>query len=115
MAKLSTDETAVNARILYWGIHDSGKTTNLDSTHRKLRADHRGEIQREATVIDPTVTYETLSIELGEIAGLKTRIQMIAVPGGDVTKAATDVFTRRDCVGMVQPAAAVLGSVAALL
>jgi signal recognition particle receptor subunit beta len=83
MAKLSTHETAVNARILYWGIHDSGKTANLDSTHRKLRADLRGEIQREATVIDPTVTYETLSIELGEIGGVKTRIQMIAVPGGD--------------------------------
>jgi hypothetical protein len=81
MAKLSTDETAVNARILYWGIEGAGKTANLDSVHRKLRADHRGEIQREATVIDPTVEYETLDIELGEVGGLKTRIQMIAVPG----------------------------------
>jgi len=82
MAKLSSDESAVNARILYWGIDGSGKTANLHSIHRKLRADHRGEIQRETTVIDPTVEYETLAIELGEVGGVKTRIQMIAVPGG---------------------------------
>ena len=82
MAKMSSDETAVNARILYWGIDGSGKTANLNSIHRKLRTDHRGEIQREATLIDPTVEYETLAIELGEVGGLKTRIQMIAVPGG---------------------------------
>jgi signal recognition particle receptor subunit beta len=82
MAKMSIDETAVNARILYWGIDGSGKTANLHSIHRKLRADHRGEIQREATVIDPTVEFESLAIELGEVGGLKTRIQMIAVPGG---------------------------------
>ncbi len=81
MAKMSHDETAVNARILYWGIGGSGKTENLHSIHRKLRADHRGEIQREATLIDPAVEYETLAIELGEVGGLKTRIQMIAVPG----------------------------------
>ncbi len=82
MAKLSSDENAVNARILYWGISGSGKTTNLESIHRKLRADHRGEIQQEATLIDPTVEFESLAIELGEVGGLKTRIQMIAVPGG---------------------------------
>jgi signal recognition particle receptor subunit beta len=82
MAKMSYDETAVNARILYWGLDGAGKTANLHSIHRKLRADHRGEIQREATLIDPTVEFETLAIELGEVGGLKTRIQMIAVPGG---------------------------------
>ncbi|MBW2693131.1 MAG: GTPase domain-containing protein [Deltaproteobacteria bacterium] len=81
MAKMNSDETAVNARILYWGIDGAGKTANLQSIHRKLRADHRGEIQREATLIDPAVEYESLAIELGEVGGLKTRIQMIAVPG----------------------------------
>jgi signal recognition particle receptor subunit beta len=81
MAKLNSDETAVNARILFWGVDGSGKTTNLQSIHRKLRADHRGEILREATLIDPAVEYETLAIELGDVGGLKTRIQMIAVPG----------------------------------
>jgi len=82
MAKLSNDESAVNARILYWGLDGAGKTANLHSVHRKLRADLRGEIQCEATLVDPTVAFESLAIELGEIGGLKTRIQMITVPGG---------------------------------
>jgi hypothetical protein len=81
MAKLNPDETVVNARILYWGIEGAGKTANLQSVYQKLRSDSRGEIAREATRIDPTVEYETLPIELGEIRGLRTRIQMIAVPG----------------------------------
>jgi hypothetical protein len=111
MAKMSSDETAVNARILYWGIEGSGKTANLHSIHRKLRADHRGKIQREATLIDPTVEYETLAIELGEIGGLKTRIQMVAVPGGadqaptrkqlldQVDGIVMVIDSRRECIG----------------
>jgi signal recognition particle receptor subunit beta len=111
MAKMSSDETAVNARILYWGVEGSGKTANLRSIHRKLRADHRGKIQREATLIDPTVEYETLAIELGEIGGLKTRIQMVAVPGGadqaptrkqlldQVDGIVMVIDSRRECIG----------------
>jgi signal recognition particle receptor subunit beta len=111
MAKMSSDETAVNARILYWGVEGSGKTANLHSIHRKLRADHRGKIQREATLIDPTVEYETLAIELGEIGGLKTRIQMVAVPGGadqaptrkqlldQVDGIVMVIDSRRECIG----------------
>jgi hypothetical protein len=82
MAKLNPDETMVNARIVYWGIEGAGKTENLHSVYRKLRSDSRGEIEREASRIDPTVEYETLPIELGEIRGLRSRIQMTAVPGG---------------------------------
>jgi hypothetical protein len=82
MAKLNPDETMVDARIVYWGTQGAGKTTNLQSIHRKLRPDLRGEIEREATRIDPAVEFEQLPIELGEIGGLRTRIQMIAVPGG---------------------------------
>jgi len=34
------------------------------------------------TPFDPTVSYEELPIELGEIAGVRTRIQLITIPGG---------------------------------
>jgi signal recognition particle receptor subunit beta len=105
MAKMSSDETAVNARILYWGIDGAGKTANLHSIHRKLRADHRGEIQRESTLIDPAVEYETLAIELGEVGGLKTRIQMIAVPG-----AADQAPTRKQLLDQVDGVVLVVDS-----
>ncbi len=72
----------VNARIVYWGAQGAGKSANLRMIHAKLRADHRGELREVPTRIDPSVCYEVLPIELGEIAGVRTRIQIVAPPGG---------------------------------
>jgi signal recognition particle receptor subunit beta len=82
MADPAAAQPNVNARIVYWGAPGSGKTANLRMIHAKLRADHRGELREVPTRLDPTVTYEMMPIELGEIAGVRTRIQVIAVPGG---------------------------------
>jgi signal recognition particle receptor subunit beta len=81
MAEISCEGAEVNARIVYWGIEGSGKTTNLRGVFEKLRPDHRGDLTEVPTRFDPTTSYEILPIELGEIAGMRTRIQMIAVPG----------------------------------
>jgi signal recognition particle receptor subunit beta len=77
-----SDRREVNARIVYWGASGAGKATNLRSIHRKLRPDHRGKLEAIPTRLDPSVCSYKLPIELGEIAGVKTRIQVIAVPGG---------------------------------
>ena len=82
MAKVSRDAAAVRARIVYWGIEGCGKSTNLRAAFAGLRPDHRGEIHSEASRLDPTVSYEVLPISLGEVAGMSTQIEMIAVPGG---------------------------------
>ena len=81
MAKVSREAAEVNARIVYWGIEGSGKTANLRAAFAKLRPDHRGEIREIPSRLDPTVSYEILPISLGEIAGIHTQIEMIAVPG----------------------------------
>jgi signal recognition particle receptor subunit beta len=81
MAKVSRDATEVNARILYWGCEGAGKSANLRAAFAKLRPDHRAEIKQVPTRIDPTVGYELLPITLGEIAGTRTQIEMVAVPG----------------------------------
>ncbi len=75
------DSSAVNARIVYWGADGAGKRTNLRVIHAKLRPDHRGELRWLPTRLDPSVTYATLPIELGEVGGVRTRIQIVAVPG----------------------------------
>jgi signal recognition particle receptor subunit beta len=72
----------VDARIVYWGIEGAGTTTNLRVIHAKLRPDHRGRLEHVPTRLDPSVSYDRLPIELGEIAGVRTRIQIVAVPGG---------------------------------
>src|SRR3990172_4342907 len=81
MPEVSRDMAEVNARIVYGGAEGGGKSTNLHAAFAKLRPDHRGEIKQVPTRIDPTVGYEVLPIALGEIGGVRTQIEMVAVPG----------------------------------
>ncbi len=73
----------VNARILLWGIAGSGKSTTLRTIHDKLRSDLRGDLRLEPTRLDPTLQYEVLPITLGEVAGVATELEIVAVPGAD--------------------------------
>jgi len=82
MAEDNAEGAVVNARIVFWGIKGSGKTANLQAIFAKLRPDHRGELCEVPTPFDPTVSYEELPIELGEIAGVRTQIFLVAVPSG---------------------------------
>lgn len=79
----SRSQEAVNARIVYWGIAGAGKSTCLSTIHSKLRADHRGDLKRIPTRLDPTVSYEELPIALGSVQGAQMQLCIIAVPGGD--------------------------------
>jgi hypothetical protein len=80
MAEVNQEAGVVNARIVFWGISGSGKTANLQAIFANLRPDHRGEMREIPTPFDPTVSYEELPIELGEIAGVRTLIQLVTVP-----------------------------------
>ena len=82
MGDAGADRPEVNARIVYWGMDGAGKASNLRAIHGKLRPDHRGRLDAVPTALDPSVCSWRLPIELGEIAGVRTRIQVIAVPGG---------------------------------
>ena len=96
MAKISAESTEVNARIVYWGVEGAGKKTSLRKVVTKLRPDHRGEMRSIATPLDPSVSYTVLPIELGEIGGVRTRIEMLAVPG-----AAEQAPTRKQLLDQV--------------
>jgi signal recognition particle receptor subunit beta len=82
MAKVSAESAEVNARIVYWGVEGAGKRTSLQNVATKLRPDHRGEMRSVPTPLDPSVSFTVLPIELGDIGGVRTRIEMVATPGG---------------------------------
>lgn len=86
----------VNARILLWGHAGAGKSTTLRTIHAKLAPELRGELRREATRLDPTVHYETLPISLGEVGGVATHLELVAVPG-----AADQAMTRKQLLDEV--------------
>ena len=49
MAKVSSRDAQVNARIVYWGVEGAGKTHEPRTRPtRKLRPDHRGEMRARA-------------------------------------------------------------------
>ncbi|NNL86225.1 MAG: GTPase domain-containing protein [Myxococcales bacterium] len=99
------DKSELHARIVYWGPEASGKTTNLELIHRKLRSDHRGDLRSMPTRIDPSVSYEILPIELGQVSGVYTRIEIVAVPSGpDQAPTRKQLLDRVDGIVLVMDA-----------
>jgi signal recognition particle receptor subunit beta len=82
VAEIRSDQSEINARIVYWGIPGAGISANLAMIHGKLKASNRGDLKRLPTRIDPTVEYQVLPIELGKVNGVRTRLHVIGVPGG---------------------------------
>jgi signal recognition particle receptor subunit beta len=66
-------------RLLRPGI--CGKTTNLQFIHENLPGEVRGKMLALATKTDRTLFFDFLPIDLGEIRGMKTRVQLYTVPG----------------------------------
>ncbi len=100
MAHLNPNTREVSANIVYYGPSGSGKTASLEFIHRKLRSELRGRLTRVPTQLDPTVTYEVIPVELGEIKGLRTRFQITSVPGDPIHRP-TRKMLLRDVDGIV--------------
>ncbi len=105
MAEIRTDQSEINARIVYWGIPGAGISANLEMIHGKLKQSNRGDIRRLPTRIDPTVEYEILPIELGKVNGVQTRLHVIGVPG-----AAEQAPTRKQLLDQIDGAVFVADS-----
>jgi len=71
----------VNTCILYWGIQGAGKRTCVEEAARRLRPGHRGEKREIPTGNDPLESYPLLPIELGQVGGVRTRIDVTLAPG----------------------------------
>ncbi len=81
MAIFNLRRREIQAKIVYYGPGLSGKTTNLQFIHNKLRDEFRGKLMTLATRQDRTLFFDYLPVELGEVRGLKTRFQLYTVPG----------------------------------
>jgi signal recognition particle receptor subunit beta len=69
------------AKIVYYGPGLCGKTTNLQYIYNKTSPGSRGEMVSLETESDRTLFFDLLPIEVGVIAGFKTRFQLYTVPG----------------------------------
>ena len=71
----------LTAKVVYYGPGICGKTTNLQFIHENLPGGVRGKMLSLATKTDRTLFFDFLPIDLGEIRGMKTRVQLYTVPG----------------------------------
>jgi len=69
------------AKIVYYGPGLGGKTTNLQHIYAHTSHGSRGEMVSLETDSDRTLFFDLLPLDIGNIQGFKTRIQLYTVPG----------------------------------
>ncbi len=81
MVSLNYGSMQMTAKIVYYGPGLGGKTTNLQYIYAHTAAASRGEMVMLETEADRTLFFDLLPLEVGSVAGFKTRIQLYTVPG----------------------------------
>ena len=81
MATINYGYREISCKIVYYGPGMSGKTTNLETIHKKVPQTSRGDLTSLATKTDRTLFFDLLPLDLGTIRGFKTKFQLYTVPG----------------------------------
>ncbi len=81
MVHINFGRKEVSCKIVFYGPGMSGKTTNLEIVHHKVPEQNRGELNKVSTDGDRTLFFDYMPLELGSIAGMKTKFQLYTVPG----------------------------------
>ena len=70
----------VNCKVVFYGPGMSGKTTNLEIVHQKVPEENKGELTSISTDGDRTLFFDFMPLDLGNIAGMRTKFQLYTVP-----------------------------------
>lgn len=81
MVLVSYSGREINAKLVYYGPGLSGKTTNLEYIYASIPQTQRGKMVSMKTKTERTLFFDFLPVNLGELAGFKTRFLLYTVPG----------------------------------
>jgi signal recognition particle receptor subunit beta len=81
MASFNYSTMQMTTKIVYYGPGLGGKTTNLQCIYDHTTPGTRGEMVSLETQADRTLFFDLLPLDVGTIAGFRTRIQLYTVPG----------------------------------
>jgi len=81
MVQINFANKEIQCKIVYYGPGMSGKTTNLEVVHKKAPGGAKGDLTSIATEGDRTLFFDFMPLDLGNIAGIKTKFQLYTVPG----------------------------------
>ena len=100
MVQINFASREVNCKLVYYGPGRCGKTTNLQVVHAKAPQNSTGELVSIATETDRTLYFDFLPLDLGTVAGMRTKFQLYTVPG-QVYYDATRKLVLQGCDGIV--------------
>ncbi len=81
MVQINFARREVNCKIVYYGPGLSGKTTNLEKVHELAPKGATGDLTSISTDGERTLFFDFLPFDLGEIAGMRVKLQLYTVPG----------------------------------
>ncbi len=81
MAFFNYSTMQMTAKIVYYGPGLCGKTTNLQYIYGHTKNNSRGEMVSLETQTDRTLFFDLLPLDVGSVAGFRTKIQLYTVPG----------------------------------
>jgi len=81
MAFINFGKKTISFKIVYYGPAKSGKTTNLEQIHGRVRPNSRGDMTILSTREDRTLFFDFLPLRSNVIAGFTSNFQMYTVPG----------------------------------
>lgn len=81
MALINVASREIHCKIVYYGPGFCGKTTNIEYIHSQAPKEVKGELLSIATETERTIFFDFLPLDLGTVAGFRTRFHLYTVPG----------------------------------
>jgi signal recognition particle receptor subunit beta len=81
MVQINFARKEINCKIVYYGPGLSGKTTNLEKVHECAPENSKGELTSISTDGDRTLFFDFMPLDLGSVAGMRTKFHIYTVPG----------------------------------
>lgn len=81
MATINVRERRIDAKIVYYGPAQSGKTTNLINVHSRLPEELRGPLRSIDTEDERTLFFDFMPVQEIEVGGWAIRFHLYTVPG----------------------------------
>ncbi len=100
MVQINFGQREVSCKVVFYGPGMSGKTTNLEIIHKKAPKEAVGDMVSIATETDRTLYFDFLPLDLGQVAGMRTKFQLYTVPG-QIYYNATRKLVLQGCDGVI--------------
>jgi signal recognition particle receptor subunit beta len=81
MALINTAGREIQCKLVYYGIGQSGKTTNVQYVYQHSPTESRGQFLSVATEQEMTLFFDFLPLDLGVVHGFHVRFHLYTVPG----------------------------------